>query len=570
MKNEHKADVVERINALLLRMIVLFSVVYFLLLLRSQAFSMDLSFKGQLPFSGELSIKGTGLDKEKDRISRIKEFSSYPDSGISLSTMLMREGKQYRFNLSAKDIGENDVSALLSLDIGKWAITDTTYEKIPHVTSLTDFTLRSTNALNIRILPLNFVSVPVQVKEEDKIGRYESTNPVGFYNIGQKEKYLSAGVDAAWKCANFSFNYETSRLKQLQIGSELKSTTVLLQNAQDVMDSYAALSYNTTDIKSEISGVNDIELRKWELEASHSVTDAVSVEGYYESNKRTNKNTNVLSTNAKSYFLSAGYQYTGQEGSPLKSADVSLGYAKDTADYTNAGIANEDVKTWNVSGKAKFNFLSLKADYEKSDKDVSGITAARLVNFNELSSSSKSWGASISSKPALKEGQLSASYYLKRNVTEPKPVTGYGVASYRTNLNGVTLTYLLSPKVTVNYNWTLTEWRKSGVFAYRKPALTVETASVFDNNEFHQGTLHFTLSEKTAFSAGYWESNSSSYDFSQDIKAREQEFNLSGQHSFKDDLTLSLELKRNVYKDPSNSISNGQTNLVEIEVIKKF
>lgn len=567
----HKQDeVLERINALLLRTIVVFSVVYFLLLLHAQAFSMDLSFKGQLPFSGELSLKAIALDVGKDSVSRLEEYAVYPDAGLSLSTVLAKEGKQYRLALSVKDIGENDVSALLSLDIGKWAVTDTTYEKIPHVTSLTDFTLRSANALTVRILPLNFISVPVQIKEEDKVGRYESVNPAGFYNIGQKEKYLSAGFDAAWKCANFSLNYEDSRLKQLQIGSDLNSTTVTLQNAQDIIDSYAAVSYNATNIKSEISGVNDIELRKWELQASHSVTDAVSVEGYYESNKRTNKNTNALSTNAKSYFLSAGYQYAGPGGKLLKSADVSIGYAKDTADYANAGIANEDVKTWTVSGKAKFDFLSIKADYEKIEKDVSGITASRLVNFNEFPSSSKSWGASISSKPAVEEGQLSASYYLKRNVTEPKPVTGYGINSYRTNLNGVTLAYLLSANVTLNYNWVLTEWRKSGVFAYRKPALTVEAASAFDNNEFHQGIVNFTLSEQTSFAASYSESNSSSYDFSQDVKAREQEFGLSGNHSFKDDLTLSVELKRNVNNDPSNSISNGQTNFLEIELTKKF
>lgn len=560
-----KNDVLENVNAWLLKITVGFAVLYFMLIFRSQAFPFELSLKDRIPFYGEISLKGIGLDKTKDRVFRWKEFQVYPDSGISISSILQKEGKNFRVHFTGKELGENDVSALLSLDVGKLTVTDTTYVKVPHVTSLTDFTLRSTNTFSARLLPLSFVSVPVVIKEEDKVGRYTSDNPVGFMAIGQKEKYWSAGVDAAWKFANVSVEYKSSQLKQLQFGSDLKSTAVLLQNAQEQKDMYCGLSYTSTDLTSasNIAGVNDVNVRKWKFETSRNITDALNVEGYYSSNKTTNKNANSISTDAKSYSLSAAYRIEG--------GDVSAGYTNDTKDYTNAGIAKENIKAWTFSGKKKFAFASIKANYEKKDKDVSGITAARLVNFNELASSSKSWGVSVSSKPVVRRGQIGATYYLKRSVTEPKLVSAYGINSFRTNLNGVTITYLLSDKVTLMYNWALTEWRKSGLFKYHATPDVDASFAVFDNNEFHQGAVDFALSDKTSLSAGYWESNSQGYDSVWlDTKSREQEISLSGQHAFKDDLSLSVLLKRNIYKDAFNVISEGQTNFVEVELTKKF
>lgn len=567
MRQKNKSGTLENVNAWLLKITLGCAVVYFMLMFRAQAFPFELSLRDRIPFYGELSIKGIGLDKETDKVYRLKEFGYYPDSGVSVSTVLKKEGKKFRFNLSAKDIGENDVSALLSLDAGKLIITDTSYKKIPHVTSLTDFTLRSTNIFSARLFPLSFVSVPVVIKEEDKVGRYTSDSPAGFIGIGQKEKYWSAGADAAWKFANLSIEYKNSQLKQLQVGSDLKSTSVLLQNAQNRKDMYCGLSYTSADLTSTIANVKDIEVRKWKFESSHNLTENFAVDGSYVASKRTNKNAGAISTDAKTYSL--GWDYQFKSGN----SDISMDYTKDKKDYSNAGIASEDVETWAFAAKKKLPFASLKANYELKDKNVSGVTASQLLDFNELASSAKSWGVNVSSKPVTRRGQLGGTYYLKRSVTEPVLVSSYGITSYRTNLNGVTLTYLLSDKITLMYNYVLTEWRKTGSFKYHQSMGSDMDAmfSVFDNNEFHQGVIDFALSDKTSLSAGYWESNSQGYDpVNADTSAREQEISLSGQHAFKHDLSLSVLLKRNIYKDALNAVSNGQTNLVEVELTKKF
>lgn len=565
MKSEHKSNVVERVNDWLLKAVLGCAVVYFLLVFRAFAYPMDLSLKGGLPFNGEITLTGIGLSEEDNKISRLSEFTYFAPSRVSLSSLVLeREGNLYRVRLEADDLGENDVFAALSLDARKWFVSDNTYNKIPHYASLTDYTLRSANTFTVRFLPLNFVSVPVAIKEEDKVGAVTSDSLSKLLAIGQKELYYSVGADAAWKFANLSIHYEDSRLKQPQLGSDLKSTTLVLQNAQEQKDMYCGLTYNSTDIDSHVAGVNSIEIRKWKFEANHTFAGALNVDASYASNKRTNKNAGNISTDAKSYSLGASYQIKDMD--KVKGSEVALGYKKEAKDYTNAGIAKEDVKTWTLSGKAKVMSVGLKADYEKSDKDITGASAT-LQNFNELSYSAKAWGVNLSTKPITHEGQLSAAYYVKRGVKEPALVSGYGINSIRTNLNGATLSYLIHPKVTLTYNWVLNEWRKTGSFKYTNVDAVL---SVFENNEFHQGVIDVLLSEKTSLSAGYWESSSEQNDPIQENKTREQEVSLSGSHAFSDDLSLSVLLKRNLYKDPLNTVLEGQTNLMELQVTKKF
>ncbi len=569
MKSKHNHNILERVNEWLLKATLGCAVVYFLFIFRTFAYPMDISLKGRLPFNGEISLKGIGLSEENNKVSRLKEFTYFAPSRISLSSLVLeREGKTYRIRLHVNDLGENDVYAALAVDAGKWFVSDNTYNKIPHYTSLTDYTLRSTNTFSVRLLPLNFMSIPVVVKEEDKVGAVTSNSLSKLLAIGQKEQYWSLGMDTAWKFANLSINYEDSRLKQPQLGSDLKSTTLVLQNAQEQKDMYCGLTYNTTDIASRIAGVNNIEIRKWKFETSRTFANVLNVEGSYATNKRTNKNAGNISTDAKSYSLGASYQL--KDFGKVNNSEVSLGYRNETKDYTNAEISKEGIKTWTLSGKTKVTSVSVKANYEKSDKDVTGASAT-LQNFNELAYAAKSWGVSFSTKPIMRKGQISATYYLKRGVKEPALVSGYGINSIRTNLNGATISYLIHPKVTLTYNWVLTEWRKNGSFKYNAAPDVDAVLSVFDNNEFHQGIVDFELSEKTSLSAGYWESNSEMNDSIYSLtKTREQEVSLSGNHAFSENLSLSVLLKRNIYKDPLNTTLEGQTNYFEAQLTKKF
>ena len=89
MKSKHNNNVLERVNDWLLKAVLGCAVVYFLFIFRTFAYPMDISLKGGLPFNGEITLTGIGLSEEDNKVSRLKEFTYFAPSRVSLSSLVL-------------------------------------------------------------------------------------------------------------------------------------------------------------------------------------------------------------------------------------------------------------------------------------------------------------------------------------------------------------------------------------------------------------------------------------------------------------------------------------------------
>lgn len=505
--------------------------------------------------SGEIGLKLR--DIQGTQITpRLTEFNTLPKD-LSLSRLNINHlCKKGHLLLAGQNIDEDDTESNLKISFLRSLIFNSSFTKTPHLLDNSNLyeTNRTENSYELTLFPLNPTHIKTSYSIEDKKGKLLSNSPVG-----QRNKQKGIGVETNLWEINGGVSFTEKDLIANVSGNEIDTITAYVQSDTD-KENFLSLKYTDSSIKPDsTNSAKEIDKKVLDFESTVNIFDKLTVNAIFLNKEVTNTTPGTVSTEDNVYLFNTGYAM----GNSL----LEFEFSKSSKDYSGTDIKTKDTETWAVTEDTDFSWLNINAKYSHTKVNSSGISAASLMNIEELGNDKNEKSLKVSTKGTKTFG---GSYLFKTNYQKNKVIGNYGVDTLKNKFSGLSSYYIYSPQLTFASNLSLSEIAETGRVQYPANGIVDAVSGIYESSKLFNLGLDYSLTNTLSISANFSTVHSNVNDILQNNKIKERSFDIGFAKEISKDYSLNGKITINKYNDLIDSAYNGRSNIYEFETIRKF
>jgi hypothetical protein len=516
--------------------------------------------------TGEAGVMLRGTDQTQSLLHIGREHNMLPrDASVSFLSLNMplfhKQGGYFR--MLGTNLGEGDVYSAIQFAFNRNLTGQGGYVKTPHVINLASgyHTYRDAENLRLNLYPLGKIRASFAYSNEDKTGRLGTTN-----FVGQKTRDMSLGVSGKLRNAVVSFGIDDRELKHSTLAHEMDGVSVTVTlNPANTKRFYGQASYAMREFDSSMTNTatNTVEIKNTDLSAMYALRKNVMLMTGLSMKERSSSRT-IESLSYDDDAFSFGVRIRSRIGR------LGVNYKKSDRDYSGGCVASggcvssRGTETFSIKGSSKLSFLGLNAQYEHSNRDVTG--GASSTNFSHMAGEFIKQNYSVN---LLGFKKFSTVLYNTNNKDNYDRKALYGTSANRVVITGVSTVYMAEPNLDFTLDLSSVETRMTGRQAMEAQQWDYSLGVDADTKYFSLGSRYY-FEPGSMLSFGYSTAASGLVDIQGSNQVRERSVSVNLEKNMGAKHSLNAGISRTYFSDQLNSDISGKSTLYEFEILRKF